>query len=188
MAINASVLSGSTNLMAMGHPFAGPTGPRNKKTGELIGGVPIMIDVRTHDVIVIDPWLLKDGGVIHSAFGLILGPKGHGKSSLMKILANRLSVLTAGYDMMRMTINDYKPEESASEYELFTRHMRSKVFKIAEMRVNPFESKLFTVGEEVNVLAVVRVAEVMWSANSLPERVRDAFLMLTIVNAMLLFS
>ena len=166
MAINASVMTGSTNQMAMGHPFAGPTGPRHRSTGKPIGGVPIMIDVRTREVIVIDPWLLKDGGIIHSPFGIILGPKGDGKSTTMKVIANRLSMLTAGYDMMRVAINDYKPEGATSEYELFTKHMRSKVFRIADMRVNPFESRLFAttkdIDHEVNSLAVLRVAELMF--------------------------
>jgi hypothetical protein len=163
MAVNASVLSGSTNLMAMGHPFAGPTTPFDKKTGLPVGGVPIMIDIRTREVIMIDPWLLKLAHIIHSAFGIVLGPKGHGKSSLLKIIANRLCLLTAGYDMMRVSINDYKPEESSSEYALFTKHMRSKVFEIASMKVNPFEARLFTSpDEDVYELAILRIAEILF--------------------------
>ena len=180
MAISASVLSGSTNLMAMAHPFVGPTGPYYEHTDERedpndakkkivtktllpIGGVPIMIDVRTREVIVFDPWLLKQYHIIHSAFGIVLGPKGHGKSSLLKILANRLCLLTAGYDMVRMSINDYKPEESSSEYALFTKHMRSKVFEIASMKVNPFEARLFVApGNVVYELAILRIAEILF--------------------------
>jgi hypothetical protein len=170
MAVEASVLSGSTNLMAMGHPFAGPTGPHDPETGAPIGGVPIMIDIRTREVIVFDPWLLKQFHIIHSAFGIVLGPKGHGKSSLLKILANRLSLLTAGYDTIRMSINDYKPEESSSEYALFTKHMRSKVFEIASMRVNPFESRLFvSPDDEVHDLAILRIAEILFEfVNNVP--------------------
>jgi hypothetical protein len=162
MAIRSSVLLGSTNLMAMGHPFAGPTDPIHPVSHLPIGGVPIMIDIRTREVIVIDPWLLKDARVISSAFGIVLGPKGHGKSSFMKILANRLCLLTAGYDMMRIAINDYKPEGSASEYELFTKHMRSEVFKIASMKTNPFEARLFVADDDsLHELAILRVAEVL---------------------------
>lgn len=162
MDIRSSVLLGSTNLMAMGHPFAGPTDPIHPVTRLPIGGIPLMIDVRTREVIVIDPWLLKDAKIITSAFGIVLGPKGHGKSSLMKVLANRLCLLTAGYDRMRISINDYKPEGKDSEYELFTRHMRSKTFKIASMQVNPFEARLF-VGDDQNLheLSILRLAEVL---------------------------
>lgn len=167
MAINASVLSGSTSLMAMGHPYAGPTGPyyKDEKTGMVfpVDGVPIMIDTRTHEVIVFDPWMLKRYHKIHSAFGIVLGPKGHGKSSLLKIIANRLCLLTAGYDMPRVAINDYKPEESSSEYARFTKHMRSTVFSIASMRVNPFEARLFMApGEGVYELAILRIAEILF--------------------------
>lgn len=170
MAINASVLSGSTNLMAMAHPFVGPTGPYDKATGQPVGGVPIMIDIRTREVIVFDPWLLKLAAIIHSAYGIVLGPKGHGKSSLLKILANRLCLLTAGYDMLRVAINDYKPEGSASEYALLTKHMRSKVFAIAMMRVNPFESRLFVApGKETHELAILRIAEILFEfINGIP--------------------
>jgi hypothetical protein len=160
--------------MAMAHPFAGPTAPyaKDEKTGMYfpVGGIPIMIDIRTREVIVFDPWLLKLAHIIHSAFGIVLGPKGHGKSSLLKIIANRLCLLTAGYDMIRVAINDYKPEESSSEYALFTKHMRSTVFSIASMRVNPFEARLFMApGEGVYELAILRVAEILFEfVNKMP--------------------
>jgi hypothetical protein len=169
MAIKASVLSGPTNLMAGFHPFAGPAGPYTKekivdgrrRKGGPVGGVPIMIDIRTKELIMIEPWLLKDAGVIHSAYGIILGPKGHGKSSCLKIIAHRLALLTAGYDTMRIAINDYKPEGKSSEYDLFARRMQSTPFLIANMQVNPFESRLFASPERgIYALGILRMAEI----------------------------
>lgn len=155
MAISASVFSGPTNVMAMGHPFIGP-GSTN------VPGVLVGIDARTRELVSMDPWLLKNAGVIHSAFGVVLAPKGYGKSATLKILAIRLMMLSAGYQTMHVAINDYKPEGRASEYELFTQACRSRVFKIAQSSVNPFESRLFmSADNRVYELGLLGVAEMI---------------------------
>ena len=136
MGINASVFSGPTDLLAMGHPFCSVAYNETD-------GIPFGIDVRSGAIVYFDPWLLKNAGLINSAFGMLLGPKGHGKSATMKILALRLMLIAAGNQTMRAAINDYKPEGSESEYGEVSRVTGSKVFKIANMNVNPFEADLY---------------------------------------------
>lgn len=158
--IQASVMSGPTTLMALQHPFVGPTGPTVDE--KPVMGVPWLIDIFSREVIMFDPWALKDAGIINSAYGIFLGPKGHGKSTAMKTLAHRLMLLPAGYDMMKIAINDYKPEGKGSEYELFAKKHRSKPFRIAEAEVNPLESRLFSPpGSGVYEAGVVRMAEML---------------------------
>lgn len=89
---------------------------------------------------------MQQRGVIHSTFCMFLGKKKHGKSGAMKIIASRLMLMAAGDDQMRVTINDYKPEGKDSEYAAFSAYHNSKVFRIADMSVNPFEAKLYQFG------------------------------------------
>lgn len=147
MTIKSSVLVGPTHVMALGHPFVGTPAPRTPE-GELITGVPIGIDMRTHEVVYFDPWQLKRYGIIHSAFGIFLGPKGYGKSTEMKVIADRLMLLSAGFQFMRVAINDYKPEGKASEYAEFSKVHLSVVFAIAGARVNPFDPRLYVDQED----------------------------------------
>lgn len=136
MGINASVFSGPTDLLAMGHPFCSVAYNEEE-------GIPFGIDVNSGAVVYFDPWKLKNAGIINSAFGMLLGPKGHGKSATMKIIALRLMLIAAGYQTTRIAVNDYKPEGSESEYGEVSRVTGSKVFRIAEMSVNPFDADLY---------------------------------------------
>lgn len=136
MGIRSTVFAGPTQLMAMGHPFVGTTPPAAM-------GVPFAIDVRTRELVYFDAWLLKNLGVIHSAFGLVIAPKGYGKSSTLKILAIRMMMIAAGYDMLRMSINDHKPEGSSSEYAKLGEVTRSTPYRINDMSVNVFDPRLF---------------------------------------------
>jgi hypothetical protein len=153
MTIKAAVFTGPTNLVAMGHPFVRPGHTDTP-------GVPLAIDIHTRELICMDPWLLKNAGVISSAFGLILGPKGHGKSSTMKIIDLRLMMIAAGYQMMRVAINDYKPEGKASEYQKLTEACRSIAFAIAHSSINPFEAQLFmSAANNVYELGILGIAK-----------------------------
>jgi hypothetical protein len=160
LGINASVFSAPTNVMALGHPFCSPA--YNNGPGVIIG-----IDAYSRQLVYADPWWLQGAGIIHSTFGLVIGPKKHGKSATMKILSMRLMLMAAGYEQMRVAINDYKPEGKASEYEEFSAYMASKVFKIGEMSVNPFEIRLHQLAEgsaardNVYELGILGTAEIM---------------------------
>lgn len=136
MGINASVFSGPTDLLAMGHPFC-------SVAYNEIEGIPFGIDVNSGAIVYFDPWLLKNAGVINSAFGMLLGPKGHGKSGTMKIMALRLMLIAAGYQTMHVAINDYKPEGQESEYGEVSRVTGSTPFKMADMSVNFFDASLY---------------------------------------------
>lgn len=153
--IRGSVMVGPTNLMALNHPFITPI--YNK-----VPGMPIGIDTRSREVVCVDPWYLKNAGIINSAFGMILALKGEGKSSILKILTTRLMSLAAGYQFMRVSINDYKPEGRASEYGLLTEQFRSKQFYINQMSVNPLEARLFmSSDEEVYELGMLNIVEMI---------------------------
>lgn len=155
MSIKSSVFSAPTNVMALFHPFTTPA--YNE-----VPGIPIGIDAFSREVVNFDPWLLKDAGIIDSTWGMFLGPKGQGKSASMKILAFRLMLITAGYQIMKTTINDYKPEGKDSEYALFSEACNSVVFKISDMEVNPLESRLFMSADGVPYeLGILGVAEML---------------------------
>jgi hypothetical protein len=155
--IRSSVFSTPTHVMAHGHPFISPAYP-----SDLIPGVPIGINAFTRRLVSFDPWMLKDAGIIHSAFGCVLGPKGVGKSATLKILAARLMASSAGYDTIRVAINDYKPEGKESEYGEFSRIAQSDVFSIANASVNPFEPELYVApGEGAYALGILGTARVM---------------------------
>ena len=155
MAIKSSVLVAPTNVLAMGHPFIVPR--HTPSPGVLIG-----INALSKEPEYFDPWAMKDLGILSSMFGIFLGLIGHGKSAAMKIIAIRLMLFAAGYQMMRTVINDYKPEGKESEYGAFSRICRSKVFQMAEMRVNPFEPRLYeSRGEGAYELGILEMAEML---------------------------
>lgn len=122
--------------MALGHPFVSPIVNQ-------VPGVPIGINIVSKERVRFHPWELKQRGIMLTSFGTVLGDVGTGKSSLLKLIAFRLMMLSAGYDMLRVAINDYKPEGKDSEYESLTRVARSKVFHMGSMGVNPFARELF---------------------------------------------
>jgi hypothetical protein len=136
MSIKASVYSGPTNVMALGHPFGGPAYADSD-------GIPIGIDVNTRELVCVDFWQLRKMHIINTKFGIVFGDVGFGKSTLLKILAIRTMILSAGFSQMRTLINDYKPEADESEYGRFSNVVKSTIFKMAEMKFNPFEARLF---------------------------------------------
>lgn len=151
----ASVFSTPTNVMALGHPFVSPA--HNDTPG-----VPVGIDPLSHELVVFDPWKLMEAKVLNSIFGIFLGLIRHGKSSAMKILAIRLMMIAAGFDMMRILINDYKPEDAGSEYQAMTKLTRSKLFAVANSGINPFEANLyFTKDKGVYELGMLGMAEML---------------------------
>lgn len=154
MSVKASVFAGPTNVMALGHPFAGPAYAES-------GGIPIGIDVNTREVVCIDLWMLKKMGIINTKFGIVFADIGSGKSTLLKILAIRSMVMSAGFSQMRVSINDYKPEAEESEYGAFSAVVKSKIFKMADMQFNPLEPRLFNAKDsrtyELGILDMARV-------------------------------
>jgi hypothetical protein len=155
MAMRSAVLSTPTHIMALGHPFYTPAyvDPMS---------VPIGIDARSRELVYGDPWIWKELRRISGGFGLFIGPRGVGKSATMKILAIRFLLMTAGYEVPRVAINDYKPEGSSSEYYAFTQFCRSTVFTMANMSVNPFESVLFKHNDGVPYeLGILGMAEIL---------------------------
>jgi len=140
--------------MALGHPFGGPAFAESN-------GIPIGIDVNTREVVFVDFWMLKKMGIINTKFGICFGDVGFGKSTLLKVLAIRSMIMSAGFSQMRVSINDYKPEANESEYGAFSAVVKSKIFKMAEMKFNPFEPRLFNTKDsatyELGVLDMARV-------------------------------
>lgn len=122
--------------MALGHPYSGAAHCE-------VPGIPIGIDIETGRPYSFDPWAMKNAGMIHSTLAMFLGNKRHGKSASMKIIATRLMMTSAGNERMRVAINDYKPEGADSEYAAFSRYHNSRIFRIGDMSVNPFEAKLY---------------------------------------------
>ena len=71
-------------------------------------------------------------------------------------------MMSAGYDTMRIAINDYKPEGKESEYSALSAVTRSVVFNMGEMSVNPFDRRLFEVqGGSVYELGLLDMAQVI---------------------------
>ncbi|MBM3209777.1 hypothetical protein FJZ39_00300 [Candidatus Saccharibacteria bacterium] len=153
--INASVFANTTRDMVMGHPFHVPARTR-------FGGIPLGVDIFSRRPFFFDPWLLKEMGIIHSTFGLVLGHKDAGKSATMKMVALRLMLLSAGYESARVATNDYKPEGAESEYGALSRVMHSTVFEMARMQVNPLEKRLF-IGDDdrVHAIGMVEMAQTL---------------------------
>ncbi len=155
MAIKSSVMSTPTTVMAHGHPYA-------TTAGNNVGGMPIFINLESKEPEPLDLWKLKDEGVIRTAFGTLIGDVGHGKSTCMKIIGVRSAMMSAGYDTLRMAVNDYKPEGKLSEYSALSAVTRSTVFTMGEMSVNPFDKHLFEVqGGSVYELGLLDMAQVI---------------------------
>ena len=155
MAIKSSVMSAPTTVMAHGHPYA-------TTAGNNVGGIPIFINVESKSPEPLDLWKLKDEGVIRTAFGTAIGDVGHGKSTCMKLIGSRSAMMSAGFDTMRVAINDYKPEGKESEYSALSAVTRSAVFNMGEMSVNPFDRRLFEVqGGTVYELGLLDMAQVI---------------------------
>lgn len=133
--IRARAFGGPTQHLALVHPFYGAK-------SVLGAGVPIGIDMMTRQLVYFDPWYLKSIGAIHSAQGLFIADKGIGKSATMKILTVRLGMLSAGYQAMRMSVNDHKNEGEQMEYTPLIETIGAKVFTMANMRVNPLDHHL----------------------------------------------
>ena len=133
--IRARAFGGPTQHLALIHPFYGTD-------SVLRYGVPIGIDMMTRQLVYFDPWYLKSIGAIHSAQGLFIADKGLGKSATMKILTVRLGMLSAGYNAMRMSVNDHKNEGEQMEYTPLIETIGARVFTMANMRVNPLDHRL----------------------------------------------
>lgn len=133
--IRARAFGGPTQHLTLTHPFYGTD-------SALRYGVPIGIDMMTRQLVYFDPWYLKSIGAIHSAQGLFIADKGIGKSATMKIFTVRLGTLSAGYQAMRMSVNDHKNEGEQMEYTPLIETIGAKVFTMASMRVNPLDYRL----------------------------------------------
>lgn len=135
MAIKSTVFSWTPETASMAQPWYSPAHPN-------VPGVPIGVNIFTRKLVMFDPWLLKNAGVITSARGMILGEKGHGKSTLMKLLAIRLGALAAHRERMRILINDHKPEDGHAEYRALTDFFESTVYRLADHQVNIFDKEM----------------------------------------------
>ena len=160
MTIKSPVLTTTTSLTSMAHPFIGSASTPFSR------GVAWGINTRTQEVEYFNPWAMKQAGVLDSMFGLFLGFIKHGKSMAMKVLAIRLMMLAAGFQTMRTVINDYKPESkegddsNGSEYGEFSRITGSVVHRIAEMQINPLEERMFASrGEKAYELGIISMAK-----------------------------
>lgn len=119
MALVGKRFRGTTRSFALEHPFRAPA-------HFVDSGMPFGIDMRTGQIVMFDPWILKAKKIIHSMIFLILGQKDFGKSTLMKVLVLRLMALQAelddeGYPVpMRSRMHDRKREEEAGELKPIT--------------------------------------------------------------------
>ena len=156
MTIKSPVLTTTTSLTAMAHPFIGTPGTPFE------GGIVLGVNTITGQPEFFNPWAMKESGTLDAMLGLFLGQIKHGKSMAMKVLAIRLMMLTAGFQSMRTVINDYKPEGKESEYAAFSRVAQSVPFRIAEMQVNPLEERLFaSKGDKAYELGILNMAKVI---------------------------
>lgn len=142
--IRMRAFSGPTQHLTLRHPFA-------TRSPIFKVGVPIGIDVFSHELILLDPAWLKAMNYIDSMMFAFFGVKGFGKSATLKIIAMRLGMLTAGYEEMRFTINDHKvlkqdrndgSTEQGMEYDALAGLMGCVPFVMSRMRVNPFDPKI----------------------------------------------
>lgn len=155
MSTKASSFSAPTHTMALLHGFASPAYTK-------AGGIPLFMDVLSRDYTGSDFWRMKDNGDINTKWGIVVGNVGQGKSAAMKILIMRLLCASAGFNNLRAWINDYKSEANESEYSKLSKVTQSVVFRMAEMSVNPFESRLFLdKDKKVNYLGLFNMGELL---------------------------
>jgi len=155
MATKATSFSAPTHVMALTHPFVTPAYTPAR-------GIPFLVDALSRESVGSDYWHLKNMNVINTKMGIALGNVGHGKSALLKIAAVRLMMSSAGYTMFRSVINDYKTEWNDSEYGKISKITGSVVFRMAQMRFNPFEKRLFLDKDgKMNILGLMNMAELL---------------------------
>lgn len=130
MATIGRVFMGTPESAAMMQPWISPA-------PLCYTGIPIGIDLRTHRVVYFDPWMLKRLGFISATLFLVEGEKGGGKSTLMKSLGVRLSMMQAGVEpasgepqFMRVRVHDRKPEDGDPEYKPLTDFLHSNVVSL----------------------------------------------------------
>ncbi len=157
MAMRAQTFPGTPATSVLWQPWIAP--------GQLlarIGGVPLGPDLRTHELVVIDPPMLQQMRIIHSMIINIFGEKDGGKTTLMRTLCVRLMRLQAGLHRgepvpMRGRIHSRKPEgvetdgdtpdedqvSEESEYKALSDCLHSEVFSPAKMgSVNLFDPRM----------------------------------------------
>lgn len=142
--IRMKAFSGPTQHLTLRHPFATRRTIFQK-------GVPIGIDVFSGELICFDPAWLKDQGYIDSMMFAFFGVKGYGKSSTLKIIALRYAMMTAGFEELRVAVNDHKvlrqqrvghAMENGMEYDSLAELMGCVPFVMSRMRVNPFDARI----------------------------------------------
>lgn len=122
---------GTVESAALGQPFVAP---RHLQTS----GVLLGADRRTRKLVVFDPQAMKHQRIIHSMVFWILGQKDYGKSTLLKSLAIRLSMLQVGIDDIGNAIepvvrmHSRKPEDGESENQRVVEFMQSQTIHMAE--------------------------------------------------------
>ena len=135
---------GPTQHLTLRHPFA-------TRSTIFRYGVPVALDVFSRELICLDPAWLKMKGYIDSMMFAFFGVKGFGKSSTLKIIALRLAMLTAGFEEMRVAINDHKVLKQdrkdgsmahGMEYDALAQLMGCVPFVMSRMRVNPFDHRI----------------------------------------------
>ncbi len=142
--IKVRAFSGPTQHLTLRHPFA-------TQSTVFRYGVPIGIDVFSRELVFFDPAWLKDQGLIDSMMFGFFGIKGFGKSSTLKIIALRYAMMTAGYEELRIAVNDHKvlkqerkdgSMEHGMEYDSLAQLMGCVPFVMSSMRVNPFDPRI----------------------------------------------
>lgn len=153
--IRMKAFSGPTQHLTLRHPFA----TRRTIFRE---GVPIGIDVFSGELICFDPAWLKDQGFIDSMMFAFFGIKGFGKSATLKIIALRYAMMTAGFEELRVAVNDHKVLKqerqdgsmaSGMEYDALAQLMGCVPFVMSKMRVNPFDPRICTTLSQLLAMA-----------------------------------
>lgn len=138
MAFKGRFFKGTPESAALMQPYVAPAPVCN--SGILLG-----INMLTRKLEYFDPWALKMQGTITSTMFLVLGDKGYGKSSLMKSLILRLSGMQAASvnsqpELMRVRVNDRKPEDGEPEYKPVSDYLESLVVPLnRQAGINPFD-------------------------------------------------